>query len=95
MLNVLMHAELITTLRDKATCIRAGLKSFPIQVDAQIFTVCRCVERNPIRAGLSQRAEDLAMMANRIYEQHHSCFTVKALRACWTCSSEANWAEKI
>ncbi len=33
-------------------------KSFPIQGDAHLLTVCRYVERNPLRAGLVQRAQD-------------------------------------
>lgn len=32
-------------------------KSFPIQEDAHFFTVCRYVERNPLRAKLVERAE--------------------------------------
>ena len=33
-------------------------KSFPIQEDHHLFTVIRYVERNPLRAGLVQRAQD-------------------------------------
>ncbi len=33
-------------------------KSFPIQEDEHFFTVCRYVERNALRAGMVQRAED-------------------------------------
>jgi putative transposase len=33
-------------------------KSFPIQEDDHFFTVCRYVERNPLRANLVARAED-------------------------------------
>jgi putative transposase len=32
-------------------------KSFPVQTDAHFLTVCRYVERNPVRAGLVLRAE--------------------------------------
>jgi len=32
-------------------------KSFPIQQDAHLLTVCRYVERNALRAGLVERAE--------------------------------------
>ena len=32
-------------------------KSFPVQSDAHFLTVCRYVERNPLRAGLVARAE--------------------------------------
>ncbi|CAN5578125.1 transposase [soil metagenome] len=33
-------------------------KSFPVQEDDHFYTVCRYVERNPLRAGLVARAED-------------------------------------
>ena len=33
-------------------------KSFPVQDDAHLYTVCRYVERNPLRAGLVSRAQD-------------------------------------
>jgi putative transposase len=33
-------------------------KSFPVQDDAHLYTVCRYVERNPLRAGLVKRAEE-------------------------------------
>lgn len=32
-------------------------KSFPVQTDEHLLTVCRHVERNPVRAGLVERAE--------------------------------------
>ena len=33
-------------------------KAFPIQDDEHLLTVCRYVERNPVRAGLVEHAED-------------------------------------
>jgi putative transposase len=33
-------------------------KSFPVQDDGHLLTVCRYVERNALRAGLAPRAED-------------------------------------
>jgi putative transposase len=33
-------------------------KSFPVQTDDHFFTVCRYVERNALRAGLTRRAEE-------------------------------------
>ncbi len=33
-------------------------KSFPVQDDVHFLTVCRYVERNPLRAGMVKRAED-------------------------------------
>jgi putative transposase len=37
---------------------QGAFKSFPIQSDDHLFTVCRYVERNALRAGLVERAED-------------------------------------
>lgn len=33
-------------------------KSFPVQTDEHLITVCRYVERNPVRAGLVEGAQD-------------------------------------
>ena len=37
---------------------QARFKSFPVASDGHFLVVCRYVERNPVRAGLVQRAED-------------------------------------
>ena len=40
-------------------CVYQGrFKAFPIQTDSHFLTVCRYVERNPLRARLSARAEE-------------------------------------
>jgi putative transposase len=47
----------------RETCGRVWqgrFKAFPIQQDAHLLTVMRYVERNPLRAGLVERAEDWA-----------------------------------
>jgi putative transposase len=36
---------------------RQGFKSFPVQEDGHLLTVCRYVERNALRADLVERAE--------------------------------------
>ena len=48
-------------------------KSFPIQTDDHLFTVCRYVERNALRAGLVQRAEDWewSSLPTRLGGQQH------------------------
>jgi putative transposase len=47
-------------------------KSFPIQQDQHYFTVCRYVERNPLRANLAARAEDWrwSSLWHRVRETH-------------------------
>ena len=37
---------------------QSRFKAFPVQCDLHFFVVCRYVERNALRAGLVQRAED-------------------------------------
>ncbi len=37
---------------------QSRFKSFPVQDDAHFYTLCRYVERNPLRAGLVSAAED-------------------------------------
>ena len=42
----------------KGPLYQGRYKAFPVQADAHFLTLCRYVERNPLRAGLVQRAED-------------------------------------
>lgn len=44
-------------------------KSFPIQDERYLFTVMRYVEANPLRAGLTRRAEDWAWSTLRMRRQ--------------------------
>lgn len=44
--------------RGEGHLYQSRFKSFPVQNDAHFYVVCRYVERNPLRAGLVQRAED-------------------------------------
>jgi putative transposase len=37
---------------------KGSYKSFPVQNDSHLLTLCRYVERNPLRANLVERAED-------------------------------------
>ena len=37
---------------------QGAFKSFPVESDEYLYSACRYVERNPVRAGLVQRAED-------------------------------------
>jgi putative transposase len=58
----------IHTQRWHAQCGSAGtgplyqgrFKAFPVQADGHFLALCRYVERNPLRAGLIERAEDWA-----------------------------------
>jgi putative transposase len=46
-------------------------KSFPVQEDDHFYTVCRYVERNALRAGLVERAEDWPWSSLAI--RHRTC----------------------
>ncbi len=50
------HAEHHTT--GSGPLYQGRFKSFPIQADDHFLTVCRYVERNPLRANLVTRAEE-------------------------------------
>ena len=50
------HAQRGT--RGRAPVYQGRLKSFPIQEDGHFLTVCRYVERKPLRANLVEHAED-------------------------------------
>lgn len=66
MSNFLRWVSLTHTMRYHAHYHSAGsghlyqgrFKSFPVQDDDHFFVVCRYVERNALRAGLVERAED-------------------------------------
>lgn len=45
-------------MKVKGTSTKASSKSFPVESDEHLHTVCRYIERNPVRAGLVERAED-------------------------------------
>ncbi len=45
-------------------------KSFPIEADEHLYTVLRYIERNPLRAGLVQRAQDWPWSSLRWWRRH-------------------------
>lgn len=47
-------------------------KAFPIQQDPHLLTVLRYVERNPLRAGLVERAQDWPWSSLRWWSRGHS-----------------------
>ncbi len=68
-------------------------KSFPIQDDEHLFTVCRYVERNALRANLVRRAEDWRWSS--LYRWHCGTAKEKALLSAWPLRRLPNWLEEV
>ena len=68
-------------------------KSFPVESDEHLYTVCRYVERNPVRAGLVERAEDWIWSSAwaRLHPEDS-----RALPLCeWPIARPADWLERV
>lgn len=68
-------------------------KSFPIQTDDHLLTVCRYVERNALRAGLVDRAEDWEW--GSLWTRQHGPRATKPALAKWPIQVPANWNELV
>ena len=66
-------------------------KSFPVQDDEHFYTVCRCVERNALRANLVRRAEDWRWGSLHRWQQG----SAKDLLAAWPLRRLANWVQEV
>jgi putative transposase len=66
-------------------------KSFPVQKDDHCFTVCRYVERNPLRAGLVRRAPPWrwSSLWRRGQAARTPCLSP------WPLAAPAAWAERV
>jgi putative transposase len=64
-------------------------KSFPIQADDHLLTVCRYVERNPLRAGLVRRAEDWRW--GSLWRRECGTAEDRRLLATWPVSRPRSW----
>ncbi len=66
-------------------------KSFPVQADEHFYTVCRYVERNPLRAGLVTRVED--------WRWSSLCHRQNRTAVAWLCDGPLpfpeNWAQIV
>ncbi len=65
-------------------------KSFPIQTDRHFLTVCRYVERNPLRARLVQRAENWAWSSIGRRDRREASDWLLALQD-WPVRPPASW----
>jgi putative transposase len=68
-------------------------KAFPVQDDEHLYTVLRYVERNPVRAGLSKRAEDWRW--GSAWRRKHGDTTSKRLLAEWPTARPRNWLQLV
>lgn len=64
-------------------------KSFPVQEDGHFFAVCRYVERNPLRAGLVNRAEDWRWCS--LWRHQYGDPQAKELLAPWPIPRPRDW----
>jgi len=64
-------------------------KSFPVQEDGHFITVCRYVERNPLRASLVARAEDWQWSS--LWRRVRGDAQAKALLSDWPLPMPPNW----
>jgi putative transposase len=68
-------------------------KSFPIQRDEHLLTVLRYVERNPLRAGLVQRAEDWRW--GSLWRREHGTAEERGFLASWPVEMSRRWVEVV
>jgi putative transposase len=68
-------------------------KSFPVQDDEHFLTVCRYVERNPLRAGLVRRAEEWRW--GSLWRWLQKAEPDPSLLAAWPVPRLPNWVEKV
>ncbi len=68
-------------------------KSFPIQADTHFLTVCRYVERNPVRADLVERAEDWRWSS--LWHREKGNGELSELLADWPVPRPAEWLDRV
>ncbi len=68
-------------------------KSFPVQPGASLLKVCRHVERNPLTAGLVERAEDWRW--GSLWAAQHGTDEQKALLCRWPTPRPADWVKRV
>lgn len=68
-------------------------KSFPVEEDEHFLTLCRYVERNPLSAGVVQRAEDWrwSSLWTRAYGENKT----KKILCDWPVARPQNWVSQV
>jgi putative transposase len=68
-------------------------KSFVVESDEHLWTVCRYVERNPLRADLCRCAEDWRWSS--LWRMVHGDESARALVAAWPVARPADWTRRV
>ncbi len=68
-------------------------KTFPVQCDDHLLSLLRSVERNPLSAGLVERAE--LWRWSSLWSRAHGDNAVKALLSPWPVERPANWTIRV
>jgi len=68
-------------------------KSFPVQTDRHFLLVCRYVERNALRAGLAERAQDWRWSS--LWRRVHGSDPQRQILSPWPVDRPANWLELV
>ena len=71
---------------------QARFKSFPVENDSHFLVLCRYAERNPLRAGLVERAEDWTYSS--LWEWLNKP-RERQLVSPWPIPRTANWVERV
>ncbi len=68
-------------------------KAFPVQADEHFYAVARYVERNPVRAGLVERAENWQWSSSRV--RHNGPEEMQRLLAKWPMPLPKDWLRML
>ena len=68
-------------------------KNLPVQEDHHFLTLCRYVERNPVTAGLVQRAQDWRW--GSLWVRQRGTAGLKSLLSAWPVDRPRNWIETV
>jgi putative transposase len=69
-------------------------KSFPVEQDEHFYTICRYVERNPLRARLVRRAENWPWSSLGA-ASHPAAVAEAPLLAAWPVPRPRSWAQQV
>jgi putative transposase len=92
----LTHTQRLHAFRQSAGSghiYQGRFKSFPVQDDDHFYSVVRYVERNPLRAGLTTRAEDWRWSS--LFQRYHAMQNSLQLLSDWPLGRGANWVEYV
>jgi putative transposase len=68
-------------------------KSFPVQADPHLLTLLRYVERNPLTAGLVERAQDWQW--GSLWARQHGPAELRAVLSDWPVERPADWVRHV